>query len=66
MPDPDEPELKIEDCKLNICGCRLAPSFLNGNPPQADFNIHYSNNNIQSIEDGKICFTGYKNRSSIQ
>ena len=38
-PNPDEPvgakrksrfigELKIEDCKLNICGCRCAPSFL--------------------------------------
>jgi hypothetical protein len=21
-------ELKIEDCKLNICGCRFAPFFL--------------------------------------
>jgi hypothetical protein len=21
-PNTDEPELKIEDCKLNICGCR--------------------------------------------
>jgi hypothetical protein len=20
IPNPDEPELKIEDCKLNICG----------------------------------------------
>jgi len=27
-PNPDEPELKIEDCRLNICGCRFAPSFL--------------------------------------
>jgi hypothetical protein len=27
-PDPDELELKIEDCKLNICGCRFAPFFL--------------------------------------
>jgi len=26
-PNPDKPELKIEDCKLNICGCRFAPSF---------------------------------------
>jgi hypothetical protein len=39
--DPDEPELKIEYCRLNICGCRsrsasacaacaplVAPSFL--------------------------------------
>jgi hypothetical protein len=24
---PDKPELKIEDCKLNICGCRYAPQF---------------------------------------
>jgi hypothetical protein len=22
VPNPDEPELNIEDCKLNICGCR--------------------------------------------
>jgi hypothetical protein len=22
-----ESELKIEDCKLKICGCRFAPSF---------------------------------------
>jgi len=28
--DPDESELKIEDCKLNICGCRFAPVFLIG------------------------------------
>jgi hypothetical protein len=28
MPNPDKPELKIEDCKLNIGGCRFAPSFL--------------------------------------
>jgi len=27
LPNPDEPELKIEDCKLNICGCRFAPSI---------------------------------------
>jgi hypothetical protein len=25
---PDKPELKIEDCRLNICGCRFAPSLL--------------------------------------
>jgi len=25
LPNPDKPELKIEDCKLNICGCRFAP-----------------------------------------
>jgi hypothetical protein len=22
IPNPDKPVLKIEDCKLNICGCR--------------------------------------------
>jgi hypothetical protein len=27
LPNPDKPELKIEDCKLNIYGCRCAPSF---------------------------------------
>jgi len=27
-PNPDEPELKIEDCRLNICGGRFAPFFL--------------------------------------
>jgi len=26
--NPDKPELKIEDCKLNICGYRFALSFL--------------------------------------
>jgi hypothetical protein len=26
-PNPDEAELKIEDCKLNIRGCRFAPDF---------------------------------------
>jgi len=26
-PNPDEAELKIEDCKLNIRGCRFAPNF---------------------------------------
>ena len=25
-PNPDKPELKIEDCKLKIYGCRFAPS----------------------------------------
>ncbi len=25
---PDELKLKIEDCRLNNCGCRFAPSFL--------------------------------------
>jgi len=28
-PNPDEQELKIEDCKLTICGYRFAPLFKN-------------------------------------
>jgi len=41
-PNPDKPELKIEDCKLNIYGCRFAPSllkstgYLSFSPPPAD------------------------------
>jgi hypothetical protein len=29
--NPDKPELKIEDCKLNIYGCRFAPLFFKSN-----------------------------------
>jgi len=46
-PDPDEPGLKIEDCKLNIYRCRFAPAFLNG---KNSSNIQYSFDNIQSLE----------------
>jgi hypothetical protein len=42
-PNPDEPGLKIEDCKLNICGCRFAASFLKWK----EF-LKYSIFNIQS------------------
>ena len=37
-----KPELKIEDCKLNICGCRFAPPFL-----KSKEYIKYSIENIQ-------------------
>jgi hypothetical protein len=32
LPDPEEPELKIEDCKLNIYGSRFAQSNKNSEP----------------------------------
>jgi len=46
-PNPDEPELKIEDCKLNICGYRFAPSIFQIDSPEAHlkysiFNRKYS------------------------
>jgi len=58
-PNPDEPveakqksrfigELKIEDCKLNIYGCRFAPSFLKWKKF-----LKYSIENIQSLQDSK-------------
>ena len=54
LPNPDEPvvvkrkprfigELKIEDCKLNICGCRFAPTFLRRLGRRADFKSSIEN-----------------------
>ena len=31
-----KPELKIEDCKLNICGWRFASSLFKMDPPESD------------------------------
>jgi hypothetical protein len=41
-PKPDAPELKIEDCKLNIGGCRFALSFLKLIRRRRTLNIQYS------------------------
>jgi hypothetical protein len=59
-PNPDEPvgakrksrfigELKIEDCKLNICGCRSRSA----GACAASLNIQYSIENIQSLQDSE-------------
>ena len=47
-PNPDKPELKIEDCKLNIGGCRFAPSFFKWK----EF-LKYSIENIQSFQNSE-------------
>jgi len=44
--NPDKPELKIEDCRLNICGGRFAPSFFKMERVPEIFNI-------QSFEDNE-------------
>jgi len=49
----DLPELKIEDCRLNICGCRFAPSFFKLIRRRRTLNIQYSIENIQSLGDGE-------------
>ena len=47
-PNPDKPELKIEDCKLNICGYRFALLFL-----KSKEYLKYSIGNIQSLQDSE-------------
>jgi len=49
MPNPDEPEFTIEDCKLKIYGCRFAWSFLKLMRRRRTLNIQYSIENIQLL-----------------